>query len=70
MFRLTFYDTTKDNKYEATDRHEYLGNKESVFKLWYLLTKVLGKKHVEIFSLDGQKQNPESGLLGLTDYNL
>jgi hypothetical protein len=71
-FRLTFYKTLSDNKFDSDNRFEYLGDAESIWNLWFLLTKTLNYKHVEVFSLDGVKQKPENGGpgLGLQDYNL
>lgn len=69
-FRLVFHDTNEENKYAANDRHEYLGDREAIWHLWFLLTRTLGKKHIEIFSLDGTKQQPEVGLHGMCDYNV
>jgi hypothetical protein len=71
-FRLVVYNTTDDNKYKAdTDgRHEFLGNREAIWFLWFTLTEKLGKKHVEVFSLDGTPQKPELGFHGMSDYNV
>ncbi len=68
-FRLVFHDTQDDNKYAANKVHEYLGDREAIWQLWYMLTKTLKMKHVEVFSLDGTKQEPEKGYPGLVDYN-
>jgi hypothetical protein len=69
-FRLVLHDTQSDNKYDATSRHEYLGDRDATWHLWYTLAKVLGKKHVEVFNLDGTKLDPEKGLHLMTDYNV
>lgn len=69
-FRLVFHDTPEDNKYAANNRHEYLGDREAIWHLWFMLTKTLNKKHAEVFSLDGRKLEPEKGLNGMVDYNI
>lgn len=69
-FRLVFYDTNDENKYATESRHEYLGDRDAIWYLWFLLTRTLGKKHIEVFALDGTKQNPDIGLHGMSDYGL
>lgn len=69
-FRLTWYDTDDELKYSTEARYEYLGDRDAIFTLWFLLTNTLKKKHVEVFSLNGVKQHPELGFAGLTDYVL
>lgn len=69
-FRLVLYRTNDENKYYAYDRHEYLGDKDATWYLWYNLVKELGNKHVEVYSLDGIKQHPEKGIHGLMDYSV
>lgn len=69
-FRLTYYQTKLNNKYEAENRFEYLGDAKSIWELWYLLTKNMDDQHVEIFSLNGIKQQPHIGISGLQDYTL
>lgn len=64
LFRLVLYDTDNENKFEAVGRYEYLGNRESIFNLWFYL-QMLEKKHVEIYNMNGVLQNPEKGLCGL-----
>lgn len=68
-FRLVFHDTQEDNKYAADRCHEYFGSREAIWNLWFMLAKTLKKKHVEVFALDGAKQEPEKGFHGLVDYN-
>ena len=67
-FRLVHYDTQEGNKYVADRRHEYLGDREAIWHLWFTLAKSLGKKHVEVYSLDGRKLEPEKGITAMTDY--
>ena len=69
-FRLVFHNTNEENKYAADARHEYLGDRDAIWHLWYVLVRQIGKKHVEVFSLDGTKQRPEIGLHGMSDYNV
>ena len=69
-FRLVCYDTEDEIKYCADKRYEYLGNKEDIWQLWFMLTSQLNKFHVEIYSLDGLRQEPEKGINGLSDYNV
>jgi hypothetical protein len=65
-FRLVIRDTNSDNKYDADSCYEFLGDKESIMFLWIQFKK-MGKNHVEVFSLDGTKQEPEKGVNGLCD---
>ncbi len=71
-FRLTWYDTQSDCKYDAEGehRHEYLGSSRAIWSLWFLLVKKFGHKHVEVFSIDGTKQEPEKGHVGMIGYGL
>lgn len=69
-FRLVIYDTTEDNKYAAERRHEFLGDKDAIWFLWYTFSKIEGKKHIEVFNLAGDKQHPENGSNGMVDYNV
>lgn len=68
-FRLVIRDTDSDNKYHAEHGYEFLGDQESIMFLWIQFKK-MGKKHVEVFSLDGTKQAPEKGINGLCDYGV
>lgn len=65
-FRIVWYETAAENKYEADRRHEFLGGREAIFTLWYTLTSRLGQRHVEVYSIDGRMQKPENGLSGLS----
>ena len=69
-FRLVWYITREENKYEAHYTHEYFGNEEAIWRLWYALAKELGYPHVEVYSLDGRKQTPEEGMHTFTDYSV
>jgi hypothetical protein len=69
-FRLVIYDTNYDNKYAADSRYEFLGSRDSIWFLWYQLTAVEGKKHVEVFNLAGSKQRPEDGINGMSDISV
>lgn len=51
-------------------RYEYLGDRDAIWHLWFMLARTLDKKHVEVFALDGSKQSPEFGLSGMSDYNV
>lgn len=69
-FRLLWHETTSNDKHDAKRRYEYLGDKASIWKLWFILTRIQLEKHVEIYSLDGIKQKPELGVIaGLIDYS-
>lgn len=70
QFRLVLYKTKEENKYEAEERFEYLGNRESIWYLWYAYIKEMGYPHVEVYSLNGIKQKPEDGISGLQYYSL
>ena len=69
-FRLVFYDTDAHDKYNTEHRFEYFGDRDSIWNLWYLLYITLNKRHVEVYSLDGRKMNPEDGYEGMTDYHI
>lgn len=69
-FRLVHYVTREQNKYQAENRHEYLGDGKAIWNLWYLLHREMKYPHVEVFSLDGTKLEPESGLHAMQDYNV
>jgi hypothetical protein len=70
MFRLVWYETNTNFKYDAECRHEYMGDRLSIWRLWYTLKREQGQKHIEVYNLEGTKQTPEHGLEGLVDYNL
>lgn len=70
VFRLVWYDTDKDNKYESEHRHEILGSKEDIFRFWFVLTHDLKHKHVEVYNLLGTKCDPSRGHAGLTGYSI
>lgn len=62
-FRLTAYFTDSENKYNADHdlgRIEVLGSSESIFKLWFELSKQT--QHVEVFNLNGLQINMSKGL--------
>lgn len=71
-FRLVWYYTDSDNKYDSNDRFEIFGDRDSIWRMWYVLTRELTRnnKHVEVYSLDGTKQEPEKGICGMIGYNL
>lgn len=62
LFRLIVYLTDADNKYEAIDRLEYFGNGRSIWQLWSDQARILGRRHVEVFNLAGERQDPEKGV--------
>ena len=70
LFRVVWYKTKDSNKFHADDRHEYLTDREGAFTLWYYLNKELGYPHVEVYSLDGVKQEPTKGINGLSGYSV
>lgn len=65
-FRLVIHDTDSENKYDSDSAYELFGDREAIMFLWIQFQK-MGKKHVEIFSLDGTRQYPEEGINGLCD---
>ena len=70
-FRLVWYDSNTDSKYDAAARFEYLGSCDAIWHLWFLLSKTLGKRHVEVFNLAGERQQPQRGVRnGMTDYSV
>lgn len=68
-FRLVWYITQDDNKYDSQDRYEFFGDRHSIYNLWFVLKRTLKNKHVDVFSLDGKQQEPENGFPGMIDYN-
>ena len=68
-FRLVWYVTKEDKKYSAKDIHEYLGDVHVILCLWHVLKKELNYNHVEVYSIDGRKLEPEHGIHGMIDYN-
>ncbi|MDO9179122.1 MAG: hypothetical protein Q7U16_12525 [Agitococcus sp.] len=70
LFRLVHYETKSDDKFDAQNRYEYLADKDAIWTLWYTFTEQLKYKHVEVFSLDGTKQDPGNGSRGMVGYNL
>lgn len=69
-FRLAVYHTTSANKYNAEMRHEYFGDADSIWHLWFHFARQMNFQHVEVYSLDGQRIHPEKGLNAMTDYTL
>lgn len=69
-FRLVWYKTKSDNKFDSDFRCEYLGSRDAIFSLWITLHKELNYPHVEIFDLTGIKQDPNSGLAGVVGFNI
>jgi hypothetical protein len=67
-FRLIWYVTNSEDKLDADDKLEWLGNRKSIFRLYWIL-KDINKKHVEVYNLEGDKQIMNNGLNGLNDYN-
>ena len=62
LFRVEFYDTKSDNKYDG-DLHEYLcDNRNAAWHLWYNLKLYANAKHVDVYNLHGIKQEPEKGV--------
>lgn len=66
MFQLVFRPTKSENKFDTNEAHFLMGDRESVFRMWWELHKVAGWPHVEIQDMDGNKQQPEKGLSGLS----
>ena len=69
-FRLVIHDTKDENKYTADRRHEFLGDRDAIWFLWFTFAKTMGKRHVEVFNLAGDKQRPEDGINGMSDFNV
>lgn len=67
-FRLVAFFTESNNKYHAERHVEYFGDRESIWHLWFLLTQELHHKHVEVYSLDGRRLDPDKGLAAMIDY--
>ena len=70
QFRLVLYKTKEDNKYSAKDMYEYLSNRDEIYYLWYVFSKEMKYPHVEVYALNGIKQEPEDGINGLHYYSL
>jgi hypothetical protein len=67
--RLVWYDTNSGHKYDADNRYEYLADVEAILVLYLALEKI-GAKHVEVFSLDGTRLDPNKGRGGLHGHNV
>ena len=52
-FKVVVYNTKSANKFDAEDTFEYLGDVDSAWFLWFVLTKKSGYRHVEVFNLAG-----------------
>jgi len=61
-FRLTWFDTDNEDKWTADNRYEYLGNAQSIFRLWFTLTHELHAKHIDVFMLDGSRCDLRKGI--------
>ena len=64
LFILKWYHTDSDNKYDSERHPLVMGDRDSIFTLWFVL-KQKGEKHLEITNIHGQVQKPEQGLDGL-----
>lgn len=60
--QLHWYNTKKDNKWEASDVYKVYGDAESIFMMWYVLHKQMKEQHVEVYDLMGHGRFPEDGL--------
>ena len=69
LFRLVWYDTKYENKYEADKIHQFMGDFDSIFRLWFVLTAERSCKHVEVYNLNGVRQHPERGSSGMTAHS-
>ena len=67
-FRLVAYLTKSEDKYSTDDRIEIIGNRESIFNVWFTYTQKLKYPHVDVYSLDGRKLDPNKGIQGMPDY--
>lgn len=62
MFTLVAFKTrNRYNKYDA-NKITVIGDRESIWHLWYMLTHELGYSHVAVYSLSGTKCQPELGI--------
>lgn len=70
-YRLVHYDTQEDDKHAADDVHEYWCTEESdAWHLWWTLVRVAGQRHVEVYNMLGQRQNPEKGVHALRSHSV
>lgn len=69
-FRLVAYLTKDENKYSTEHRIEILGDRESIFNVWFNYTKELSYPHVYVYSLDGRRLEPNKGIHEMTDYSI
>lgn len=67
-FRLVAHLTKNENKYDTERRIEMLGDRDSIFNVWYTYTRELGYPHVAVYSLDGRKLDVSKGIYEMTDY--
>jgi len=65
-FRLVWYDTPHDNKYESLceNRYEYFGDRQSIWRLWFELVEERRCKHVEVYNLAGDPCDMSKGIYG------
>lgn len=66
-FRLVWYITLADNRYESTERFEYLGDRHEIWRLWYQLKRICGYPHVDVYNLSGMLLKPEEGIQAMID---
>ena len=70
-FRIVWYNTDSDDKFDYSEdnKFEFFGNAKAMLRLWFILTKKMNAKHVEVYNLEGDKCEPEKGIHGMFDYN-
>ena len=69
-FRLVAYLTKDENRYSTEHRIEILGDRESIFNVWFTYAKELSYPHVYVYSLDGRRLEPNKGIHEMTDYSI
>ena len=69
MFRLVVYDTKSDSKWEADSsfRYQVIGDRFSIFGIWFHLSEELHMKYVEVYNMDGRLQDMHKGLVGMEE---
>ena len=73
LFRLVWIRTQETDRYTDMSmgkiNFEYLGCRESIYALWSELKFKMNWPHVDIYNMDGIKQQPEKGINGLNINN-
>lgn len=70
QFRVVVFHTSSEHKYDAADSYEFLCTRDGAWFLYHILVRLLEFKHVEVYTLDGSKLEPEKGFSHIVGYTL